>query len=242
VSDDVGPDVPARLLELQEEDTAIRLLDHRRQGLPEARRLEELDAHLAELEADIDIAERQRADVAREQARLEGEIELLAGKVEREQKRLFSGNVANPKELGSLQAEVKMLEGRRATMEDELLEKMVRRDEAEETLAKLREEQTATGGERNELAAVVARLVDDIAAERAVHSERRDRLAPGLPPDLVTRYERLRAQKNGVAAAGLVDGTCQGCHTKLPAREVERLRAAGGLQRCDNCGRILVVL
>jgi predicted nucleic acid-binding Zn-ribbon protein len=54
-------------------------------------------------------------------------------------------------------------------------------------------------------------------------------------------YDSIRASKNGVGAAALVGGTCQGCHTQLPAREVERMRAEGGLQRCDNCRRILVV-
>jgi hypothetical protein len=27
----------------------------------------------------------------------------------------------------------------------------------------------------------------------------------------------------------------------LPSREVEQVKAAGGLQRCDNCRRILVI-
>jgi predicted nucleic acid-binding Zn-ribbon protein len=62
-----------------------------------------------------------------------------------------------------------------------------------------------------------------------------------LPQELVALYEKIRAAKGGVGAAALEQGTCQGCHTKLPAREVERLRAEGGLQRCENCRRILVV-
>lgn len=239
---DVGPEVLARLLELQEQDTAIRLLDHRKETLPEARRLSDANEHLAELAADIEIAERQRTEIARDQARLEGEIEMLVTKSEREEKRLFSGSVGNPKELGSLQAEVKMLGERRSNLEDELLEIMVRRDEADEMLGKLQEEHAATTRSRGELAETVAGIVEAIAAERAVHAARRSELASDIPEDLMDLYERIRTQKNGVGAAALVGGSCQGCHTQLPAREVERLRAEGGLQRCENCRRILVVL
>lgn len=238
---DVGPDVAARLLEVQEEDTAIRLLEHRRDTLPESRRLAEVDEHLTELDADITIAERQRAEVAREQGRLEGETDLLGRKIEREEKRLFSGSVANPKELGSLQAEVEMLRGRRAQLEDALLEAMVQRDQADETLGKLEEERTAAAAERAELTEVVGRLTGAIDDELREHAARRSELASGIPGDLLSLYDRIRAQKGGIGAAALSDGTCQGCRTKLPAREVERLRSEGGLQRCESCRRILVV-
>ncbi|MGH2722395.1 MAG: C4-type zinc ribbon domain-containing protein [Actinomycetota bacterium] len=40
----------------------------------------------------------------------------------------------------------------------------------------------------------------------------------------------------------MVDGSCQGCHMRLPSQEYERVRDATGLIRCDECGRILVVV
>jgi uncharacterized protein len=236
------PEVLARLLDLQSHDTAIRILGHRKDGLPEARRLAEVNEHLAELEADIGIAQDQRSGVAREQARLDGEIDLLDKKIAREEKRLFSGSVANPKELASLQAEVKMLQGRRAQLEDALLEVMVRRDEIDETLGKLEEERAASATDASRLTEEVRGLVGDIDAELSDHGNTRAELASGIPDDVLALYDRIRAQRGGVGAAALVGGTCQGCHTQLPAREVERLRASGGLQRCDSCRRILVVV
>ena len=238
---DVQPASLARLLDLQAEDSAIRRLQHARDTLPRARRLAELEAQLEELDSDIDIAERQCSDAEREQARLEGEIEILAGKIAREEKRLFSGGVANPKELSSLQAEVAMLNKRRAGQEDELLEVMVRRDQADETLAKLRAERDTTGSEANALRAEVERERAAIDADLAGHADAAARVRSELPEDLLRLYDQIRETRNGVGAAALVGGACQGCHTQLPAREVERMRREGGLQRCDNCRRILVV-
>src|SRR5919202_4479930 len=98
-----------RLLDLQAEDSAIRRLQDRKSSLPEAARLREVTDRLSELTADYEIARRQLDDIAREQARIEGEMEVLEEKIAREEQRMYSGSVANPKELSSLQSEVEML-------------------------------------------------------------------------------------------------------------------------------------
>jgi len=231
-----------RLLEVQAEDTAIDRLAQRRSSLPEADRLRRVTDTLAELGADIEIARKQNDEIGREHARLEGEIGLLEQKIAREEGRLFSGGVSNPKELSALQAEVTMLKNRRAGLEDALLEVMLQKEQAAETLASLEEEQRAAQLESEELSRVVEGLTGDIDAQTTLHQERRAATARDIPGDLMSLYEKLRSTKGGVGAAALESGTCQGCHTKLPAVEVERLRAERGLQRCDNCRRILVVL
>lgn len=231
-----------RLLDLQAEDSATRRLQERRDSLPEARRLAELTDQLAELEADLEIAGKQLDEITREQSRLEGETELADQKIAREEQRLFSGNVSNPKELGALQAEVAMLKRKKGEVEDALLEVMVQKDQAAETLARLTAERDAAAAESTELTAKVAALTGEIDAELAQHTAARAEVAVTLPDDLLELYDKIRAAKGGVGAAALEAGTCQGCHTKLPAKEIERLKAEGGLQRCDNCRRILVIL
>jgi uncharacterized protein len=237
----VEPAVLQRLLDLQAEDTAIKRLEDRRASLPEARRLAEVNENLAELEADLQIANRQNADVAREQERLEGEIELLDQKVAREEQRMYSGNVANPKELSSLQAEVESLKRKKSSMEDELLDVMERKEQIGETAQTLGAEREEAARESAELTAKVEGLIGEIDSELKVHESERVEIASTIPDDLLALYDKLRETKNGVGAAALENGTCQGCHTKLPAKEVERVKTEGGLQRCDNCRRILVV-
>ena len=43
--------------------------------------------------------------------------------------------------------------------------------------------------------------------------------------------------------ARLTGGRCDGCHLSLPAVELDRIRheAAGTLEYCEQCGRILVI-
>jgi uncharacterized protein len=241
VPTEVEPAVLQRLLDVQAEDTSIKRLEDRRASLPEARRLAEVNENLAELEADLQIANRKNADATRDQERLEGEIELLDQKVAREERRMYSGNVANPKELSSLQAEVESLKRKKSSMEDELLDVMERKEQIGETVQSLGAEREEAARESAELTAKVEGLTGEIDSELKVHQSERVEVASTIPDDLLALYDKLRGTKNGVGAAALEDGTCQGCHTKLPAKEVERVKTEGGLQRCDNCRRILVV-
>ena len=235
-----GPTL-ARLLDLQGEDTAIKRLTERRASLPEAQRLSKVSDQLAELESDLTIAQKQHDEVAREQSRLEGEIGLIEQKIAKEEQRLFSGGVSNPKELANLQAEVASLRNKKNGVEDHLLEVMEQKEGAAETLERLMGERNAAATEAKELTGTVEGLVSDIDAELGSHGNKRAELATTLPADLLALYDKIRSAKGGVGAAALQGGTCQGCHTKIPQREVEQIRAEGGLQRCDNCRRILVI-
>lgn len=229
------------MLDLQTEDTALKRLADRKATLPEAQRLAEVSDALTELDADLAIANSQYDEVAREASKLEGEVELLEQKINREEQRLFSGGVSNPKELASLQAEVESLKRRRSTLEDELLEVMVKRESAGETLARLKDERSAASKESEELTVRVTEISAEIDTQAAEHDKARAAIAAEIPSDLLTLYDKLRTEKAGVGAAALEGATCLGCHMKLPAQELERMRSEGGLQRCDNCRRILVV-
>jgi hypothetical protein len=230
-----------RLLDLQAEDSAIKRLEDQRSSLPEAQRLAEINETLAELGSDIEIAAKQAEEVHRDQHRLEGEIELAEAKISREEQRMFSGGVSNPKELSALQAEVEMLKRKKGQIEDQLLEVMVSAEQATATLDRLRGEQQTAAAEAETLSAQVSATTAEIDARLADHRATRDAIATEIPEGVMKLYEALRAAKGGVGAAALEGGACQGCHTKLPNKEVERLKAEGGLQRCDNCRRILVV-
>ena len=230
-----------QLLELQAEDTAIKRLQERRAALPEAQRLAEVNETLAELTSDLEIATKQRDEIAREQDKLEGEIAIADAKIVREEQRLFGGAVSNPRELGALQAEVQMLKRKRAELEDALLEVMVQKEDAVATIESLQSDRSTTASQADELGATVAAVTEEIDAEIDERTARRATAADPLPAALLELYDKLRATKNGVGAAALEEGTCQGCQTKLPHKEVERIRSEGGLQRCENCRRILVV-
>jgi predicted nucleic acid-binding Zn-ribbon protein len=239
---DTSRDALLTLLQLQRVDSTIDRLQARLAHLPEQAALEALEARAGEL--DSQIAERQAVfdDVSTRQRRLDFEVDTLVQKIKAESGRLYSGVVSNAKELQGISREVEALKRRKSVLEDNDLEVMEERDGVEKELE-------ALTTERSSLAAEIERgrvARDQSAGETGLQLDaadvERQRWVPRVDPQLLKVYDTIRASKGGVGAAAMVDGTCQGCHMRLPAQEAERVRTAGGLVRCDECQRILVVM
>jgi hypothetical protein len=230
----------ARLLALQEIDTAIDRMTARKRVL-------ESGGELASARAEADAAERALGElrlqldvVGRDQAKLEHEIDSLSQKAVAEDKRLYDGTVANAKELASIQHELENLKRRRSDREDEMLGLMevreeleTRASEAQATSDRLRSLVEEVGGAGlEELTTIETEMVQRIAARQIVAAE--------IDPEMLDLYEDLRKQKKGIGAAALVDGVCLGCHEQLSAMELDKLKRFEGVKRCEYCRRILV--
>lgn len=230
-----------RILQLQETDSSIDRLVARIEELEAGEKLrlaggkvEELEDRVGELRLGLDS---QR----REQERLENEVASLEAKIAGEERRLFDGSVANPKELASIQAEVGSLRKRKGRIEDEVLEQMERREEMDGRLPPLESELARAREDLATLDSELARDLGEAKKELADLRTAREALVPEFDEELLELYEDLRAQKRGVGAAALEDGVCSGCHQKLSPLELERIKRAEGIRRCEYCRRILVL-
>ncbi|HVM28111.1 MAG TPA: C4-type zinc ribbon domain-containing protein [Mycobacteriales bacterium] len=235
------PFVQLRLLDLQALDSALDRLAHRRRTLPELAEIERLDAQVAGLRDGIVRAETELSDLQREQDRFEREIDQVRTRKARDEERLASGAITNPKQLQDIEHEVATLTRRQSDLEDGELEVM----EKVETVQK---ELDALTGQRDQhladRAAAEARRDEafaEIDAEIARTRAQRDELAPSFPADLLALYEKIRA-KEGTGAAAIGQGRCGGCRLDLMQNEIADVRAAGvdDVLRHEECGRIMV--
>ncbi|GAA2585301.1 C4-type zinc ribbon domain-containing protein [Actinomadura fulvescens] len=237
-----APEAQQRLIDLQELDTSLDRLAHRRRTLPELADIERLEARLTEVRDAIVAAETEVGDLDREQKKAEQDVDQVRTRADRDQKRLDSGQVGSAKDLSSLQAEIASLQRRQSDLEEVVLEIMERREEAEGKVSALRAEQTAA---QEELAAAGARRDEaqqKIDEETGMTSTARTAVAKDVPDDLLALYEKLRGQLRGVGAAKLYRGACQGCHLALNTVDLNRMRAADADEviRCEECRRILI--
>lgn len=230
-----------RLLELQDLDLAIDRLESRRRDLEGGedvrqarRRADEAEERLGELKLALD-------SVVREQTRLEGEADSLDRKMEAEQRRLYDGSVANPKELQAIQNEVANLRSRKTRVEDDVLAQMERREDMEGRLPALEADLAEARDRLGEIESTAERDRAEVTQGLGERRAERESLTPALDEELLELYEDLRSAKKGVGAARLVDGVCQGCHQKLSAVELDRIRRTEGVRRCEYCRRILVL-
>jgi predicted nucleic acid-binding Zn-ribbon protein len=230
------------LLVVQEHDTVIDQLRHRRATLPELAELARIEEDGAALERTLTEATAARDEVARQEKRLEDEIAGLAAKIADIQSRMYSGVVTVPKELQAMQSDVDSMRRRISTLEDEELEAMTEREPLDEQVAGLEARRRQLDERGAELLGAVAEAQASIDAELALEVAARDAAAVNLPGSLTTLYEQLRTKLGGIGAARLANGRCTGCHLSLPATEVDRIRREppDTLIRCDQCGRVLV--
>nr|WP_296771746.1 C4-type zinc ribbon domain-containing protein [Rhodococcus sp. (in: high G+C Gram-positive bacteria)] len=236
----VDPRVQASLLELAAVDTELTQIAHRRKTLPEQAEVEKLEAErIARKDAAVTV-QIAMDDLDRDIRKLEGEVDAVRQREERDKKLLASGTVA-AKQMSELQHELGSLERRQGILEEELLEVMERR-EASETdynhagaqLTQIDEELIDAGRRRDDAVADV-----DTAEKRA--GGRRSELAVTFPEDLLAIYEKQRAL-SGRGAALLQARRCGACRIELDRGEISRIASAPAdlLVRCSECNAILV--
>src|SRR3954465_6831363 len=114
-----APDDQLRLLDLQALDSTLDRLTHRRRTLPELAQIEEAEARQTRLADDIVLIETEDSDLGRGQAKLEGDIDQVRTRMQRDQQRLDAGQVGSPRELENLQHEIGSLKKRQSPREAE---------------------------------------------------------------------------------------------------------------------------
>jgi predicted nucleic acid-binding Zn-ribbon protein len=234
------PAVQLRLLDLQAADTALNQLAHRRKHLPELAAIAERANAAATIQDEVFDARTRLDHLADEQKRMEGDVETVRARTERDEARLQAGGLPS-RELESLQHEIATLARRQSTLEDELLEIMEQSEQAEAVLADATGRHAAVVAEQRELEDRRDAAFAEIDAAVAEHTPRRAAIAAELPADLLALYEKARAQ-SGSGAALLRQRRCEACRIELSGSELSRVRAAepDEVVRCDNCRAILV--
>jgi uncharacterized protein len=235
-------DALGHLLAVQDLDTSIAQLQHRRDALTETSGLAAVEAELASLEAQRADAAARRAALTATQKELE---EQIAGITERRatiEKRMYAATSSSGRDLQAMNDEVRHLTELRAELEELELVAMLDQDPVDAELSTLGERSAPLEARAEELRAQVAQDQLDIDAALAAAVESRAAEAAFLPTALADRYETLRARLRGAGAARLVGNRCGGCHLELSSVEVEKIRSLppGDVATCEQCGRILV--
>jgi uncharacterized protein len=230
------------LLVVQEHDTTLDQLKHRRANLPERAELKDVEAKRASLAAERAEVAKARDEVAGRQANLEKDIAASEQRIAEIDKRMYSGEISASRDLQAMAHEIESIKSRVSTLEDHALEAMDEREPLDASVAEMDERDAGFVALGVQLAEAIVAAEAEIDAEVAREVEARAAAAASVPEDLLAEYERLRSRLGGIGAAKLEHGTCMGCRMKLPATELDRIKhqSPDELVHCDQCGRILV--
>lgn len=229
-----------RLLDLAGLDAELARATYRRGHLPEQAEVEKAETEQRARRDAVVRAETAVADLERDLAKLDKEVEQVRTRESRDRNLLDGGSV-NAKQMTDLEHELDTLGRRRGVLEDEQLEVMERHEAASTDLA---HEQDALAGIQRSLDDAVERrdgVLGDIEVIEVRRGEERTTLAAQLPADLVDLYDTIRSR--GANGAGELTGNrCGACRMEIDRSELGRVNAAAAddVVRCEQCGAILV--
>lgn len=230
-----------KLLEVQAHDTRLDQIRHLMEHLPERDQRDSAVTTLAAVEKAAAEETVARDDLARQQKRLDDEIETVNEKRKGVNATLYGGTVSNARELQDLAEEIEALGRRIIQLEDQDLVIMEQLEPIEARLAELvarrSEVEAAVADAELRLTAAEAELAVDLETETGA----RTASAVDIPADLLTEYDSLRGGRGGIGVARLIGTQCGGCHLTLSAVEAARIRKhPEQVTHCEECGRLLV--
>lgn len=226
------------LLRLQEVDSEQAALERELASLREAPEVDEPRRRVESRQERVRQLLERQVVLTRELGWAEKEAAELKRKQGELDRKLYSGEIGNPKELDQMRRKLESVAGTIGSLDDQALTAM---EELETLKPALAEANRTLEEERAAL-----RLAEQANAERraAVEEaletipERRQTLAGSIAPPLLAEYERIRPRRGGVAAVRLARGICEGCRVAVPPVLLGQARQ-GRLVKCESCGRIL---
>ncbi|MCK0090838.1 hypothetical protein HCA61_02445 [Rhodococcus sp. HNM0563] len=236
----VEPAVQARLLSIASVDNELNRLAHRRRTLPEQQEVDRLQAERASRKDAAVAVEIVIDDLDRDIRKVEGEIEAVRQRAQRD-RNLLEGGTIGSKQLTELQHELGSLERRQAALEDDQLEIMERREASKAD----HDHAGAQVSQIDEQLGDATRARDEALADIEVAEDRcrndRDTLVGSLPAELVAVYEKQR-ERSGIGAALLQARRCGACRIELDRGEIARITAApaDAVVHCPECNAIMV--
>ncbi|MBI5588409.1 MAG: hypothetical protein HY889_08610 [Deltaproteobacteria bacterium] len=163
-----------------------------------------------------------------------------SAKVEKDEKRL--NDIKNTKELNALTKEISGANKSRKLGEQEKASLNARVDEKAGVLNGKEEAFKAKSSELERLTRAVEEKTPEWQEAVEKNTRLRDEIKAGIRPEILKKYETIRAKRGGQGIALVKNETCQGCYIHIPPQVYIILkRGADELMFCPHCHRILYV-
>ena len=224
-----------QLLILQNRDQKIRQIRAEVKTVPDQRA--QLEAHLAASAAGLEAAKHKARLLEVERKKLELDVGTRTESINRLKTQQYE--TRKNEEFRAMGNEIERYEKEISAIEDQELELMERADKLK---AEVAVEDKKVAVERDS----VARQLSDLEAKTTALEgqlesliKERTEIASRIDEDVLDRFERLFSSKGNAAIVALEHEVCTGCHMKITAQTVHRVKSGREIVSCEQCGRIL---
>jgi hypothetical protein len=222
---------------LQQLDTELRTLNEKLGQIPS--RVNDLKKAAAAIKAELDQAKVDILEHKKQYKLCELDLRGTEEKVAGYSVQLYSAKTNE--QYKAFLKEIETKKKQKNSIEDRMIV-LMEETEALDRKVKLNEK------ESTELDSETTRKVEMLESEKteldaaiAARKQQRETTAAAIPAELLKRYERVRANKGGVAVATVRKERCSGCLSPIPAQRIVEVDRQDHLYLCEACGRILIV-
>ncbi len=227
------------LFELQVLDLRINQINATLAAATGARQLR---IELASAKSQLEVAEKALMESEVELKDAELQLKSVDEKRSGYEKRLYSGTVTNPKELGAMEKEVAILKEQQAKLDSRTLALYDQVETARKTAEQLRQTTADLTKQVRQVLAEESATKTELEAELAELTSKREAAARKVTnKPLMARYNAVRARNGGMGIARVIEGKCEGCRISVMPFMVRELMQPKDIRTCESCGRILFI-
>jgi predicted nucleic acid-binding Zn-ribbon protein len=225
------------LINLQGIDTEIYLLEAEKESKPkELKAIEDAfevkKQQLATLEKGSQDLLKQRKDKETELAAKEEGIKKL-------QSQLYQ--LKTNKEYQTMLQQINDAKADGSVIEDKILELFNQIDqikvEIDKEKQRLQEEEKVVKDQRGKVEQSIKEIDDRIGQL----DQERKLILPGIDAKIISQYDRILANRDGLAIVSVKDNSCQGCNMYVPPQVINLIKMYEHIITCEVCNRMLYI-
>ena len=225
------------LVEMQALDSQILKIEEELGYMPEKTKaieeaLKEKSANLKKHEDAIKALQLKRKEK-------EGELQTKEDSIKKYSSQMHQ--VKTNKEYTALQEEIGRVKADNSLIEEDILKIFDQIDAENAEIAKekefLKKEEVVAAEEKKTMAAEAARIKANADALRMQRTE----LAAKIEKTILARYDRILANKDGLAVVPITGESCQGCFGRMPSQVINEVKMKNAIICCENCTRMLYI-
>lgn len=155
-------------------------------------------------------------------------------------KLLYAGSINNPKELESLEHQMKALKDQISQISDEIIKLMEEKEQIDRELTQIEKEMQVQYQDFNKLKLQYNRKKINLEQDLAGIVEDQEKVSALIDEKWMSWYREKRDKFSGTPVGRIMENhACSGCRTALPVIIVKEARANPGYVFCEKCGRML---
>lgn len=225
------------LIGLQAIDSQIYALSKEKACMPG--HLRSIDESLELKKTNIKQAEEDLKNIQLKLKEKEGNLQQKEEQIKKLQGQLYM--LKTNKEYSTMLAEIAGIKADNSLTEEDIIRFM---DEIELVKKKILKEKEIFKAEESEAQKekdIVSLKAAEIEAKLSALIEKRNALIPCIEKQILSRYEKILKNKDGLAIVHIEENSCGGCHMNLPPQVISDVKLREDVIVCDSCLRILYI-